>query len=78
MYIAVKLSLLTGICKIEDTCSSESIRVSQKSSALTALMDLYSASTEDKATMSCFFDFQEIGLLPNMMKSLKDLLVHGH
>jgi len=68
MYIAAKLSLLTGIGKIEGTCRSESIRISQESSAVAALMDLYSISAEDKVTVGYFFDFQEIGLPPNMMK----------
>ena len=57
MYMAARLSLLTGIGRIEGTCSSESILVSQESSAVTALMDLYSASAEDKATVGCLLDF---------------------
>jgi len=68
MHMATKLSLLTGIGRMEDTCSSESILVSQESSVVTALIDLYSASVEDKTTVGCFSDFQEIGLFPIMMK----------
>jgi len=55
--MAARLSLLTGIGRIEGTCSSESILVSQESSAVTALMDRYSASAEDKATVGCLLDF---------------------
>ena len=65
MHIAARLSLLTGIGRMEGTCSSESNLVSQESSAMTALMDRYSASAEDKATVGCFLDFQEIGLPPH-------------
>ena len=41
-------------------------------------MLLYSASAEDKDTLPCFLDFQEIELLPrNTTYPLTDLLVCG-
>ena len=76
MYMATRLSLLTGMGNMEGTCSSESNKVSQDSSIFTALIDLYSASAEGRATVGCFLDFKEIGLPPSMMKyPLTDLLV---
>ena len=79
MYIAGKLSLLTGIGRMDGTCNSDRILVSQDNLAVTALIDLYSASAEERATVGCFFDFHEIGLPPIMMKNpLIDLLVQGH
>lgn len=57
---------------------SVSRRVSQVSSATTCLMDLYSASAEDKEIDGCFFDFQEMGLPPRLIKNLlTDLLESG-
>ena len=79
MYIVAWLSHLRGMERIEGACNSERSRVSQESSAVTVLMDLYSALAEDKATVGCFLDFQEIGLPPSMMKyPLTDRLVQGH
>ena len=70
------LSLLIGMGMMDGTCNSESNLVNYESSAVTALMDLYSAYAEDKATVGCFLDFQEIGLPPSMIKyPLTDLLV---
>ena len=41
-------------------------------------MDLYSASAEDNEMVSCFFDFQLIGLFPSKTKyPLTDLLESG-
>ena len=68
MYIAAWLSHLRGTGRIEGACSSDSSRVSQESSAVTVLIDLYSASAEDKAIVGCFLDFQERGLPPSIMK----------
>ena len=53
--MAVKLSLLTGMDKMEVTCNFENILVSQESSAVAALIDLY--SVEDGAIVGFFFDF---------------------
>ena len=79
MYMADKLSLLTGIGTMDGTCNSDRILVSQDNSAVTALMDLYSASAEERATVGCFFYFHEIGQPPIMIKNpLIDLLVQGH
>ena len=79
MYIAAKLSHFIGIGKMAGTCIPDKILVSQESSAVIALIDLYSASAEDRATVGCFFDFQEMGLPPNMMKKpLTDLLVQEY
>ena len=79
MYIAAKLSLLSGMGRMEDTCSSKNSLVSHESSAVIARIDLYSTFAEERATMGCFLDFHEIGLPPNMMKNpLTDLLVQGH
>jgi len=66
IYVAAKLSLLIGMGKIKATCSCESILVSQASSAITTHIDLYFAFTDDKANVGCFFNFQEIGLPPNI------------
>jgi len=42
---------------IDGTCILESSLANQESSAVTALMDLYLAYAEDRATVDCFFDF---------------------
>ena len=77
--MAAKLSLLTGTSRMDGTSNSERILVSQESSAVTARMDLYSASAEDKATLGDFLDFQDIGLPPIIIKKqLTDLQVHRH
>ena len=79
MYIAVWLSHLRGMGRIEGTSNLERSQVSQESSAVTVLIDLYSTLAKDKATVDCFLDFQEIGLPPSMMTyPLIDRLVQGH
>jgi len=55
--MAAKLSHLRGMGRREGTCSSERRRVNHESSAVTARIDLYFASAEDKATVGCFLDF---------------------
>jgi len=62
------MSHFRGNGKIEGTCNLERSSMSQESLAVIARMDLYLASAEDSATMGCFFDFQEIGLPPNIIK----------
>ena len=62
------MSHFRGNGKIEGTCNLERSSMSQESLAVIARMDLYLASVEDSATVGWFFDFQERGLLPNMMK----------
>jgi len=66
--MAAKLSHLRGIGKMEGTCNIERSLVSQESSAVIALMDLYSTSAKDMDTLGCFFDFQEVGIPPNIIK----------
>lgn len=51
---------------------------SQVNSPTTFLNDLYSASADDKEIVSCFFDFQLIGLFPSKIKyPLTDFLESG-
>lgn len=49
-------------------------RTIQVSSAVTRLIERYSASVEEREMETCFFNFQEIGALPKVMKKpLRDL-----
>lgn len=43
--------------------------MSQVISAVTFLMDLYSASSEEREIEACFFDFHEMGEPPSVMKN---------
>jgi len=64
---------------IEVTVSSASSRLSQASSAVMHLRLRYSASAEDKDTVTCFLDFQDIKVLPKKMTNpLTDLRVWEH
>jgi len=64
---------------MQGACNLKNSLVSQAISAVTTLMDLYLAPAEDKVTVGCFLDFQEVGLPPNSIKhSLTDRLVQGH
>lgn len=68
MFIEAWLSHLRGIGITLGTCSSCNKRVNHANSVVTRFMDLYSASAELKATVGCFFDFQEIGDPPSVTK----------
>ena len=51
----------------------------QTNSPTTFLSDLYLASADDNEIVSCFLDFQLIGLSPSKTKyPLTDLLESGH
>ena len=51
----------------------------QTISHVTLAMDRYSTSIEDRETVCCFLDFQEIKESPiNTQKPLTDFLVSGH
>lgn len=61
----------------EGSCIVNSVSnlCNQVSSPTTFLSDLYSASVDDKEMVSCFLDFQLIGLFPSKTKyPLTDLL----
>ncbi|XP_074283896.1 valerianol synthase TPS8-like [Silene latifolia] len=65
----------TCILGTSNSCSS---LLSQDSSAVSLLKDLYSASAEDNETVCCFLDFQDSRLPPmKTRKPLTDLLVFG-
>ena len=73
------LSQKTEIGFGQGTPNSVSNRLSQTNSPTTFLSDLYSASADDSEMVSCFFDFQLIGLPPSKtMNPLTDFLESGH
>lgn len=75
MWMAGLLSEWRGVGKVIGAERSLSKHTNHVSSAVTLLIDLYSASAEDKEIDTCFFDFQEIGGCPRVMKKpLMDLL----
>jgi len=76
MYIASKLSHLTGIGVMEVRVSSDSDLLNQESSAVRCRRLLYSTSADERETVTCFLDFQEMRVLPRKMtKPLTDLRV---
>jgi len=69
---------LTGIGVIDVMVSSCNDLLSQDNLAVSLLRLLYSASTEERKTVTCFLDFQEIRVLPKKTtKPLIDLLLWG-
>lgn len=75
MWMAALLSEWRGIGKEIKAERSSSKCTNNVRSAVTLLIDLYSASAEDKEIDTCFFDFHEIGAPPRVMKKpLTDLL----
>lgn len=75
MQMDALLSEWRGIGRVIGAERSSSTRTNHISSVVTLLIDLYTASVEDKEIDTYFFDFQKMGAHPSgMKKTLTDLL----
>lgn len=64
MYIAAWLSHLMGIGRMSGTSSPVNNLDNQANSAVIRLRERYSATADDKETVCCFLDFQNISVQP--------------